>query len=66
MKFKENILLNIINSVFLLKNFIFLRTINFINWLKKIYELKKKLELKKIFKKTKKNLNDKNKEKWIK
>ena len=61
----------ILNSVFLLKKFLhdlpYIRAIDFFNRLKKIYELKKKLStLGDTLIKTKKDLDDKNKEKFIK
>ena len=60
-----------VNSVFLLKKFLhdlpYIRAIDFFNRLKKIYELKKKLTaLGDTLIKTKKDLDDKNKEKFIK
>ena len=63
--------INIINSAFLLKKFLhdlpYIRAIDFINRLKKIYELKKKISvLGDTLIKTKKDLDDKNKEKFIK
>ena len=63
--------IKIINSAFLLKKFLhdlpYIRAIDFINRLKKIYELKKKISvLGDTLIKTKKDLDDKNKEKFIK